>query len=232
MMRRIRVYIAFFAFAACAIVSGALAPISSAQAKPVKQTASAAPSATITFRKVFKASYPEFSEIKVSEDGAGTWDIRQLDETPNPHPLSIGQALTRKIFELASDLHNFQGIDIDVHRRIANLGQKSFRYDKGAESYGVKFNYTLNSSANQLIAIFEGLEREELDLSDMERTMRYDHLGANDVMLRVQSDVKNKLLPEPEALLPLLEQVGSDEDLIEIARQRARAIAEQIRASQ
>ena len=201
-----------------------------AQSAAVKK-ASVSTQASITFRKVFKASYPEFAEIKVNQDGTGTWDIRQLDETPSPHSLHLGQALTQKIFDLAGDLHDFQGIDLDVHRRIANLGQKTFSYEKGGESYSVAFNYTLNGSANQLSAIFEGLEREELDLSDMQRTMRYDHLGANDVLLRVQSDIQNKLIPEPEALLPLLDQIGADEDLIDIARQRARALAEQIRSS-
>ena len=214
-----------------AVLAGAIICPAFGQTPSVKK-ASVSTQASVTFRKVFKASYPEFAEIKVSEDGTGTWDIRQLDETPSPHSLRIGQALTRKIFALASDLHDFQDIDLDVHRRIANLGQKTFSYEKGAENYSVEFNYTVNSTANQLSAIFEGLEREALDLSDMERTMRYDHLGANDVMVRVQSDIRNKLIPEPEALLPLLDQIGADEDLIDIARQRARAIAEQIRASQ
>ena len=211
-----------------ALLCGANLPPAYGQAAAVKN-ASVSTQATITFRKVFKASYPEFAEIKVNQDGTGTWDIRQLDETPSPRSLHLGQALTQKIFDLAGDLHDFQGINLDVHRRIANLGQKTFSYEKGGESYSVEFNYTVNSSANQLSAIFEGLERQELDLSDMQRAMRYDHLGANDVLLRVQSDIQNKLIPEPEALLPLLDQIGADEDLIDIARQRARALAEQIR---
>lgn len=217
----------------CAILAGGMLRPASAQMPAVKKASvSTKTQASITFRKVFKSSYPEFAEIKVNEDGTGTWDIRQLDEAASPHSLRIGQALTQKIFGLANDLHNFQGIELDVHRRIANLGQKTFSYEKGSESYSAQYNYTLNTSANQLSAIFEGLEREELDLSDMDRTMRYDHLGANDVMMRVQRDIQNKLIPEPDALLQLLDQIGADEDLIDIARQRARAIAEQIRASQ
>lgn len=188
--------------------------------------------AMLVFRKIFKSSYPEFAEIKVSEDGSGTWDIRQLDETPRPEPLQIAAPLAHKMFKLVAELHDFQGVDLDVHRRIADLGQKTFRYQDGADVHQVTFNYTLNNPANQLLAIFEGLERQELDLSDMERTMRYDHLGVNDVMTRVQRDVKSKLLPDPEALLPVLDQIAEDSDLIDIARKRAREIAEQIRISQ
>jgi hypothetical protein len=184
---------------------------------------------TLTFRKIFKSSYPEFAEIKINEDGSGTYDIRQLDDTPSPQPMQIGQALAHKLFELAAELHNFHGVDLDVHRRIADLGQKTLGYEKGAEKFQVTFNYTLNSAANQLLAIFDGLQRQELDLSDMVRTMRYDHLGVNDVMTRVQNDIKNKLLPEPDALLPTLDQLAANEELVDIARQRARAIAEQIR---
>lgn len=186
---------------------------------------------TLAFRKIFKSSYPEFAEIKINEDGSGTYDIRQLDDTPSPQPMQISQALAHKLFELAAELHNFHGVDLDVHRRIADLGQKTLSYEKGSEKSSVTFNYTLNSTANQLLAIFDGLQRQELDLSDMVRTMRYDHLGVNDVMTRVQSDIRNKLLPEPEALLPTLDQLATNEELVDIARQRARAIAEQIRNS-
>lgn len=184
---------------------------------------------TLTFRKIFKSSYPEFAEIKINEDGSGTYDIRQLDDTPSPQPMQISQTLAHKLFELAAELHNFHGVDLDVHRRIADLGQKTLGYEKGTEKFQVTFNYTLNSAANQLLAIFDGLQRQELDLSDMARTMRYDHLGVNDVMTRVQNDIRNKLLPEPEALLPMLDQLAANEELVDIARQRARAIAEQIR---
>ncbi len=185
--------------------------------------------ATLSFRRVFKSSYPEFAEIKVNQDGSGTYDIRQLDDTASPQPMQIGPALAHKMFGLAAELHNFDGVDLDVHRRIADLGQKTFSYQKGSEKFQVTFNYTLNSTANQLLAVFNGLQRQELDLSDMVRTMRYDHLGVNDVMTRVQSDIRNKLLPEPEALLPTLDELAANDELVDIARQRARAIAEQIR---
>jgi hypothetical protein len=188
-------------------------------------------SPTITFRKVFKSSYPEFVEIKVSQSGTGTYDIRQLDEEANPSPFEIGGALTQRIFDLAGRLRNFQGVDLDVHRRIANLGEKTFRYEKNGEAHEVKFNYTLDDSATQLLNIFEGLTRQETDISDLERTMRYDHLGVNDVVQQVETDYNAKLIPEPDRLLPLLDHVASDSTYIDIARNRARALAARIRAA-
>jgi hypothetical protein len=187
--------------------------------------------ATVTFRKVFKSSYPEFVEIKVNQGGSGTFDIRQLDEETNPMPFEIGAPLAERIFDLAQKLHNFQGLDLDVHRRIANLGEKTFTYQKGVETHRVKFNYTLDESATQLLNIFEGLSRQVSDLSNLERTMRYDHLGVNDVLLQIETDYNNKLLPEPERLLPTLDRLAADSTYIDIARQRARTLASKIRSS-
>jgi len=80
------------------------------------------------------------------------------------------------------------------------------------------------------LAVFEGLTRQESDLSDLQRTMRYDRLGVNDVVLQIQSDYDSKQLPEPERFLALLDQLAGDAKFIDIARDRARTLAGQIRS--
>ncbi len=185
----------------------------------------------LIFRKVFKSSYPEYVEIRIRERGSGTCDIRQLDESANPQPFEVSQALAARMFGLAAQLHNFHDLQLDVHRRIANLGQKTFRYERAGEAYETTFNYTLNASANQLLEIFEGLSRQQEDFQDLERTLRYDRLGVNDALLHFESDLNRKLIPEPERLLALLDQIAADSRVVEIARGRARALVERIRNS-
>lgn len=206
-------------------------PASSANAVRAARPDAAPGGATITFRKIFKTSFPEFVEIKLNQQGSGTAELRQLDEDPNPQPFEISAPLAQRIFGLAAKLHNFQGVDLEVHRRLANLGEKTFIYESAGESHETKFNYTLDDSATQLVNIFEGLARQTTDLSDLLRTMRYDHLGVNDVLQTIDTDYGHKLLPEPERLLPALDEVANDEKFIDIARQRARALATRIRAS-
>lgn len=187
--------------------------------------------ATITFRKVFKSSYPEFVEIKVNESGAGTYDIRQLSDDPSPQPMEVDSSVAQKIFTLAAKLHDFDGIDLEMHRRIANLGQKTFQYQLGAVTHSVTFNYTQDPNANQLLDIFEGLSRQQSDLSDLRRAMRYDRLGVNDVLIQVQKDYDRNLLIEPQKFLASLDQLAADEHFINIAREKAHDLAARIRAS-
>jgi hypothetical protein len=185
-----------------------------------------------TYRRVFKSSVPEFIEIRIQENAsAATYEIRQLDEDAGATPFEIGPAVRSKIFQLASELRHFKGLDLDVHRKIANLGEKTFRWDAGAETSEVKFNYTLNSAAAQLLQICEGLARQQELIELLQRRIKYDRLGVNDALLQFENDLSKSVLPEPERALPLLDQIAGDSRFVEIARQRSRALAERIRHS-
>src|SRR5262249_9094575 len=131
----------------------------------------------ITFRRTFPGSSPELIEIVVRDDARqATCEIRQLDEDPGAQGFEVGDTLRAKIFSLAESLHNFQGQDLDVHRKIANLGEKTFRWEQGSAVHETKFNYTLNSSAAQLLQIFEGLARQQEHFALLTRRIRYDRL--------------------------------------------------------
>jgi hypothetical protein len=187
--------------------------------------------ATITYRRVFKGSVPEFIEIKITDPGTATFEIRQLEEDPGADTFEVGPAVRAKIFELAGKLNNFEIADLDVQKKIANLGQKTFLYERDAEKHETTFNYTLNPSANQLMQIFEGLAKQQNDLVTLERRVKFDHLGVNDALRQFESDLDHQLLPEPERLLPVLDQIAGDSRFVDIARTRSRALAERIRNS-
>ena len=192
--------------------------------------AASAQTAKLTFRRVFPASSPEFIEITVREDSdSATYEIRQLEEDAGSSPFTVGSSLRVKMFAYASELHHFQGLDLDVHRKIANLGEKTFRWEQGNQKFETKFNYTLNSAAAQLLQIFEGLARQQEHYILLSRRLKYDRLGINDGLLQLESDFNRGLLPEPSHLVPLLDQIAADARLVEIARQRARSLADRAR---
>ncbi len=188
--------------------------------------------AKITFRKVFEGSMPEFVELKIGQTSGATYDIRQSGEDPDPRPFEVGPAVRAKIFELAAALHDFDGARLDVHKRIANLGQKTFRYEHDGEIHETIFNYTIDPTASQLLQIFEGLSRQEWDLMVLQRRMRFDRLGVNDALLQFEADLNQRILPEPQRLLPTLDQLAGDSRYLDISRERARALAQRIRTSQ
>ena len=212
-------FLRFFllAGAACLLAGSALSTPAACEAK-------------LKFRRVFKGSSPEFIEINVREDSdLASYEIRQLDEEAGASPFQVGALLRSKMFLLAAELKHFQGQDLDVHRKIAYLGEKTFQWDCGAEVHEAKFNYTMNPGASQLLQIFEGLARQQENADLITRRMKYDRLGVNDALLQFESDLNRSLLPEPKRLLPMLQQIADDPKFVDIARQRARSLAERIR---
>lgn len=186
--------------------------------------------ATLTYRRVFKSSTPEFIEIKVKDSSdEATFEIRQLDDESGASAFQVSAPLRARMFQLADALNHFENLQLDVRRKIANLGEKTFRYERGGARHEASFNYTLNAAANQLMQLFEGLARQQEHIVTLERRIKYDRLGVNDALLRLESDLNRKLLPEPRRVLPALEQIAADARFVEIARQRARALAERIR---
>jgi hypothetical protein len=188
--------------------------------------------ATLTYRRVFKGSTPEFIEIKLSEDGTASYDIRQSSEDADPQPFQVSEPVRAKLFALAGELRNFEGADLDVHRRVADLGQKTLRYEKDGQAHETQFNYTINHSATQLQTIFEGLAQQLEDRDLLQQRLKYDRLGVNDALVQFELHLNQRALPEPERLLPVLDSIASDSKLVDLARQRARVLAERIRASQ
>jgi hypothetical protein len=201
-----------------------------ARASTAAESAPASAAAKLVFRRVFKESTPEFIEIVVAQDSdKATYEIRQLEEDPEKLPFEVGAALRAKMFDLAGEMNHFQNQDLDVHRKIANLGEKTFRWEQGSEAHEVKFNYTLNTAATQLLQIFEGLARQQELVELLERRMKYDRLGINDALLQFETDMNKNMLPEPQRALPVLDQISGNPQFVEIARQRARTLAERIR---
>jgi hypothetical protein len=189
----------------------------------------AAGEAVITYTKIFKGSVPESVELIIRETGKCTFDIRQLAEDPKATEFEVGQPIREKIFSLAKELNNFRNLDLDTHRKIANLGAKTFRYEKDGVVNEVTYNYTVNTPASQLQQIFEGLSYQQDHLQTLQRTLKYDRLGLYDALGYLEADLENGVIPEPEHLLPVLEQIANDTHVIEIARSRARAITAKIR---
>ncbi len=183
----------------------------------------------LTYRKVFKSSSPEFIEVTIVPSGAGLVDIRQLDDDPDPQPVELSPQFAARMFELAAELKHFKDIELDVKRRLANLGEKTFRYESGGEASETTFNYTVNQTAVQLMQAFEGIARQEGHRQTLLHRLRFDRLGVNDALIALETDLRRGLIPEPARLVPVLDAVSNDSRVIDMARSRARALAERMR---
>jgi len=211
--RRLRIFVPFFGLA---ILSGGNPHALFPQSVPAR----------LTYSRTFKGSTPEYLALTVDSKGSGTYEGRKLDEAQvdSPRPFQLSAATTGRIFDLVSQLHDFHSVELESHKKVANLGEKTFTYQLGAEVNKVTFNYTENRTARQLVDLFEALGAVEGHIAALEFDMKYDPLGLSQELLQIQIELNDKSLVDPEVLVPTLEKIAHGSRFLHLAQARAQQI--------
>lgn len=183
--------------------------------------------ARLTYSKSFPGSNPPWVEITVEKSGAGVYKEDPKDDDPLKFQLTGADAA--QIFGLADKLDHFSR-PLESKLKVANMGMKTFRYEGDGRPGEVKFNYSEDLDARALTDWFERIAETERSLIDLERAVRFDKLGVQDAILRVEILRDQKRLVAPEQFLPMLDRIVKNESFLHIARDRAAALGEWIRA--
>lgn len=182
----------------------------------------------VTFTKSFPGSVPPYVEINIEKSGAAEYKEDPKDESPLKFELAPEDIAA--VFGLVDRLGRFSH-PIESGLKVANMGAKTFRYNPGdGPSHEVKFNYSEDPEAKTLLDWFERIAETERALIDLERAVRFDKLGVNDAILRIEVTRDQKRLVAEKQFLPLLDRVVRSENYMHIARERAAALTESIRA--
>jgi hypothetical protein len=180
----------------------------------------------VIFSKSFPGSLPPYVEISIGKTGAGVYKEDPKDEDPLTFRLSEDQAA--QIFGLAAKLDYFSR-KLESGLKVANMGMKTFRYDSPEGGREVKFNYSEDPDARTLADLFEQISETERTYINLERAVKFDKLGAQDAVLKVEALRDQKRLMPDTQFLTLLDRVANNESFLHMARDRAAALAEYIR---
>jgi hypothetical protein len=186
-----------------------------------------ADSPRIVYTKEFPGSTPAWVSIAVERSGDVVYKEAANDELPAKFKLRDDEA--QEIFRLTDKLDRFSR-PLESNLKVARMGIKTFRFEDGATKHEVKFNYSLDEDAKALADWFERITESEQYLMRLEVSVKYEKLGVNDALLRLQSAWERKRLVGAEQFLPLLDRVIKNESYLHMARERAAALADSIRS--
>jgi hypothetical protein len=180
----------------------------------------------LLYTKYFKGSFPEYVAITVERSGATTY--QEAKEDDNPIKIQLSDQDSQTLFDLAQKLDHFQR-PVESGLKVANMGTKTFGFEDGASKHSIEFNYSLDADAQALLDWFERITETEGHLVNLDRTVHFDKLGVNDVLLQLQITWDHKRLVAPEQFLPLLDRIVKNDSFLHIARERAAGLSEDIR---
>ena len=188
--------------------------------------AAAADVPRISYTKIFPGSDPAYMATTIDRNGAVTYRETKDEE---PEMFQMEADAVKAIFDLAEKLDHFKK-PLESGLKVAKTGDKTFRWENGAETNEAKFNYSLDENAKTLQDWFERVSESERALMLLRRNIRFDKLGVNDAVLRVDAAWSQKRLVGREQFLPLLDRVAKNETFINLARERAARLATTMRA--
>ncbi|MEO7144181.1 MAG: hypothetical protein ABI165_11855 [Bryobacteraceae bacterium] len=177
----------------------------------------------ITYSKSFPGSVPAWCSITVERDGSAVYKESPTDDQPLKFHLENDE--TAEIFRLADKLGHFTR-PLESNLKVANMGVKTFRFEDGKDIHEVKFNYSLDTDAQQLADWFERIIETEQDYMRLETTAKFEKLGVNQALLLLQISWERKRLVARSQFLPLLDRVAKNESYMHMDRERAAELAD------
>jgi hypothetical protein len=179
------------------------------------------------FSKSFPNSMPAYMQVTVEKNGEVEYKEAPDDELPLKYKLT--DAETAEVYALIEKLDHFKH-PVESGLKVAFMGTKTFRLEKGAEKSEVQFNYSEDPNAKALWDWCERLTESAQHRIALDRAAKYDHLGVLKALNLLGSAVERKRVVGLEQYLPTLDRIIKNETYMHTARARASEIAEYIRA--
>ena len=179
------------------------------------------------YSKSFPGSTPAYVQVTLEKDGQAVY--REAPDDDLPLLFKLTDAETAEIYLLVEKLDTFKR-PVESGLKVAFMGTKTFRLEKGAEKSEVQFNYSEDANARLLWEWCERMTESAQHRIALDRAAKYDKLGVVKALDLLGSAIERKRVVGLEQYLPTLDRIIKNESYMHTARARASEIAEFIRA--
>lgn len=180
------------------------------------------------YSRAFPGSKPDYIQVVVDKSGDASYQEAVDDDLPVKFKLTPEEVKT--VYDLAVKLDDFKH-PLESPLKVAFMGTKTFRYIDGNEKTEVKYNYSEDVTAQALQNWFERMAESARHNIDLERAVKYDHLGVDQALNGIEESFQTGRVVAPEQYLPMLDRVVKNETYMHQARTKAAELAEYIRRS-
>ena len=183
----------------------------------------------------YEFSQPKFviKRIVLEHDanGRGTVKFERLNEdTPIVEPLELSPAALARINAAWQGLQFLDSsTNYQAEKQFPHLGTMRIGMEQGTRKRVAEFNWTNNSDASTLVNEYRRAADQAILIFDITIARENQPLNAPKLMEVMESLVKRDGLSDPKQLLPLLQDLSTDERVPLIARNHALRIIKKIR---
>lgn len=183
----------------------------------------------------YEFSQPKFviKHIVLEHDanGRGTVKFERLnEETPIVEPLQLSAAALARINAAWQALQFLDSnTNYQADKQFPHLGTMRLGMEQGTRKRVAEFNWTQNSDASTLVTEYRRAADQAILIFDISIARENQPLNAPKLMEVMESLLKRDALSDPQQLLPLLQDLSTDEHIPLIARNHALRIIKKIK---
>jgi hypothetical protein len=207
-------------------------------ARPHQAAASPAPAADNKSEPVkytYEFTQPKFhvKHIVLEHDAKGRGSVtfeRLNEDVPVVEKLELSSAALARINAAWQGLQFLDSnTDYQADKQFPHLGTMRIGMEQGSRKRVAEFNWTNNSNASTLITEYRRAADQAILLFDISVARENQPLNAPKLMEVLESLLRRDALSDPQQLLPLLQDLSTDEHVPLIARNHALRIIKKIR---
>src|SRR5437870_8730613 len=116
-------------------------------------------------------------------------------------------------------------------KKIADLGLKRLTIELPSGKREGTFNFSLRKDITDLSNFFEALLNQETLSFDITNAIQFERLSVPKRLEQVENELRANRIADPEGLIPMLERIEKDPQIVNYARTQASKIKKQIQGS-
>lgn len=167
--------------------------------------------------------------IRLDSEAKGEINFKRRDADNVNLPIELSAAAREKFLSLLAATNNLEKPEtFESGRKIADLGVKRLTIELPSGKREGTFNYSLRKDITDLQGFFENLINQTTLGFDITTAMKFDRLSIPKRLDQLESEIKSNRIADSEGLIPLLEKIEKDQQIVNYARTHAGKIKSQI----
>jgi len=147
-------------------------------------------------------------------------------------PLQLSQTAPQKFVTLLAATNYLENPEtFESGRKIADLGAKRLSIELPSGKREGTFNFSLRKDISDLSAFFEALINQETLSFDISTAIQFERLSIPKRLEQIEKEIQSNRIADPERLIPLLERIEKDQQIMNYARTHAGRIKKQIQTA-
>jgi hypothetical protein len=167
--------------------------------------------------------------IRLDSEAKGEINFKRRDAENVNLPIELSAAAREKFLSLLAATNNLEKPEtFESGRKIADLGVKRVTIELPSGKREGTFNYSLRKDITDLQGFFENLINQATLGFDITTAMKFDRLSIPKRLDQLETEIKSNRIADSEGLIPLLEKIEKDQQIVNYARTHAGKIKSQI----